>query len=290
MKFASRLFTAMLGVFLLAASTAHAATIVIGYVNRSSHEVTAQVYRIVLERSGYNVAMKKGPASVMLPMLANGDLDLFVAATLPDTDSEEWSEYGDKLSLVSPVYTDAKLFWAVPAYVPADAVSSVADLAKPDVRAKMVKTIRGPEADSELMIRSAKLMDAYALSQAGYELAPGAAKDWVDAFNRNIEAKDWFVMPLWQPQYLNKVAKLRILKEPEKILGETETAWLVANKASARGIAEHIFAMLKRMEFTVKNITDLDYTVNVEGGGPRETAHRWMANHPYTVEYWITPE
>ncbi|MGD2141455.1 MAG: glycine betaine ABC transporter substrate-binding protein [Burkholderiales bacterium] len=290
MKFASRLFTAMLGVFLLAASTAHAATVVIGYVNHSSYEVTAQVYRIVLERSGYNVAMKQGPASVMLPMLANGDLDLFVAATLPDTDSEEWSEYGENLSLVSPVYTDAKLFWAVPAYVPADSVSSVADLAKPDVAAKMVKTIRGPGSNTRLMIRSTQLMDAYALSQAGYELAPGTTKDWVDLFNDNMEAKNWFVMPLWQPQYLNKVAKLRILKEPENILGATETAWLVANKASARGFAEHIFAMLQRMEFTVKNITDLDYTVNVEGTDPRETAHRWMANHPYTVEYWITPD
>jgi glycine betaine/proline transport system substrate-binding protein len=272
---------------MLAVSAAHARTVTIGYVNLSFYEATAAVFQNVLERSGYNVVMKSGPHSVMYPQLANGDFDLFVAAWLPNTHEKYWAEHKENLSLVTPLYSDAKLFWAVPDYVPASAVNSVADLAKPEVAARMDKIIRGPGADSGLMMRSKTLMEEYNLSQAGYELAPGKAQDWIAGFNRNIEAQNWFVMPLWQPQYLNKVAKLRILDEPNNILGEADTAWLVAHKSAKTRIPRHIFDILKRMEFTIRAITELDYMVNVEKLPPKIAARIWMSQHPYTVEYWI---
>ena len=287
MKILSRLLCAALGAALLFSSASHARTVVIGYVNLSFYEATAAVFQNVLERSGYNVSMKKGGHSVMYPLLAEGEFDLFVAAWLPHTHAQYWEEYNKDLELVTPLYDDAKLFWAVPDYVPESAVKSVADLAKPEVAAKMEKTIRGPGADSGLMMRSKDLMQHYELAQAGYELAPGKASDWIDGFNANIEAKNWFVMPLWQPQYLNKVAKLRILEEPENILGEADTAWLVAHKDAGKKIPRHIFDVLRRMEFTVKWITELDHMVNVEGYSPREAARLWMSAHPNTIDYWI---
>ncbi len=287
MKVLSRLLCTALGAAFLLSAAAHARTVVIGHVNLSFYEATAAVFQNVLERSGYNVAMKQGPHSVMYPLLAEGDFDLFVAAWLPNTHRQYWEEYGKDLTLVTPLYSDAKLFWAVPDYVPESAVTSVADLAKPDVAAKMEKTIRGPGADSGLMMRSKTLMEHYGLSGAGYELSPGKAQDWIDAFNSNIKAQNWFVMPLWQPQYLNKVANLRILEEPENILGEADTAWLVAHSSANAKIPKHIFDILKRMEFTVTWITELDYLVNVEGFTPREAARIWMTQHPNTVDYWI---
>lgn len=290
MKFASRVCCTVLAAALYISSSANAATIVIGHVNLSFYEATAALFKQALERSGYSVVLKKGPHSVMYPLLADGEFDLFVAAWLPNTHQQYWDEYGENLSLVTPLYSDAKLFWAVPDYVPASAVNSVADLAKPEVAAKMQKTIRGPGADSGLMMRSRTLMEEYALSQAGYELAPGKAQDWITYFNQNVEAQNWFVMPLWQPQYLNKVAKLRILEEPRNILGEADTAWLVAHKSAKRKIATHIYEILERMELTVKWVTELDYMVSVEKLPPDVAAHVWMARHPYTVEYWIDAE
>jgi glycine betaine/proline transport system substrate-binding protein len=290
MKLASRLCCTVLAAALLAASNANAATIVIGHVNLSFYEATAALFKHALERSGYNVVLKKGPHRVMYPLLADGEFDLFVAAWLPNTHQQYWEEYGENLSLVTPLYSDAKLFWAVPDYVPASAVKSVADLAKSEVAAKMHKTIRGPGADSGLMMRSKTLVEEYALSQAGYELAPGKAQDWIAYFNQNIEAQNWFVMPLWQPQYLNKVAKLRILEEPRNILGEADTAWLVAHKSAKRKIATHIYEILERMELTVKWATELDYMISVEKLPPDVAARVWMSRHPYTVEYWIDAE
>ena len=287
MKCLSRLLTATLGILLLAASGAQAATVVIGHPAGSVYESTASVYQIVLERSGYNVVMKSAPPEELYEMLSAGDCDLYVAALLPNAQQEMWSEHQENLIQVAPIYYDVMQFWAVPAYIPSSLVKSVADLASPEVTAKMQTTINGPDMTTPLMLRSAQLMQDYKLAEAGYELAPGTQQEWVDAFKRNIDAQNWFVTPLWQPQYLNEVAKMRILQDPKGVFGKADTAWLIAGKAARAKFPDHIYDILKRMEFSVANVNELDYMVNVEKTPPRKAAHLWMSRHPYTIEYWL---
>ena len=287
MKFVSRYLIAAAIALLFSATSAHALTVVLGHINESSYEATAVVIQTILERLGYNVAVKTGAHGVLYPMLAEGEIDIFVAASLPNEHAAEWEEYKDNLVLVTPLYEGATRFWAVPDYIPATAVKSVADLAKPAVAAKMDKLIRGPDADSTLMIRSAEIVKQYDLAPAGYKLAPGNTGDWIAAFNANIESGKWFVMPLWQPHYLNKVADLRVLDEPKKVLGEADTVWLIANKATKRKMGAVGFGVLQKMELSVRAVTEIDYAVNVEGRSPRDAGRRWMGMHPYTVEYWL---
>ena len=75
------------------------------------------------------------------------------------------------------------LYWAVPDYMPAADVRSVADLLKPEVATRMVKTIRGTLPDSGLMHGSKRIFEHYGLGAAGYELVSGPAKEWLDNFN-----------------------------------------------------------------------------------------------------------
>jgi glycine betaine/proline transport system substrate-binding protein len=286
MKFVSRFISAAIVASLFSAASANAVTIVLGHVNQPSYEAAAVVIQTMMERMGYNVAIKKGPHSVMFSIIAEGDADLFVAASLPNEHAPDWDEYKENLVRVTPLYEDAKLFWAVPDYVPASAVKSVSDLAKPGVAAKMEKAISGPASNSDLMVRSERILQEYSLSQSGYKLSPAKTADWIGGISKNIESGKWFVVPLWQPHYLNKVAKLRVLEEPKKLLGEPDTVWLIANKKTKRKIGPTGFGVLQRMELSLKSITELDYEVNVKKRTPREAARRWMGTHPYTVEYW----
>jgi len=287
MKFLSRFPGIALALLLLAAPAVHAKTIVIGHPDGSVYETTASIYRIVLERSGYNVIMKSGSPDTLYSMLADGECDLYVAALLPNEQQQLWSQHQDKLMKIAPIYFDARRFWAVPAYVPESAVKSVADLTRPEVTAKMKMTINGPGVTTTLMLRSAELMQHYKLAEAGYELAPGTDQEWISAFKQNIEAENWFVIPLWQPQYLAVLADLRMLKDPDEILGKPDTAWLIANKAARSKFPDHIYEILKRMEFSIANIDELDYMVNEEKTPPLEAAHLWMSKHPYTIEFWL---
>ena len=289
-KNVSRYFGAAIIAMLFSANPANALTIVLGHVNESAYEATAVVIQTILERIGYNVAIKKGPHSLMYPMLADGEIDIFVAGSLPNEHAADWEEYKDELVLVTPLYEDAKLFWAVPRYIPASDVKSIADLTKPGVASRMEKIIRGPGADSNLMIRSKTMLQEYGLTQTGYQLAPGKSADWIAGFKASIESKKWFVVPMWQPHYLSKVAKLRILDEPKNLLGKPDTAWLIANKGTRRKIGPIGFGVLQKMELSVKSIAELEYQIYVEKRTPRDAGRRWMGLHPYTVEYWLENE
>jgi glycine betaine/proline transport system substrate-binding protein len=283
-----RLFIAALSFAI--ATPGQAAVVSLGHVDLSFYEVTANVVQIMLERHGHNVAVQKGSHAQVYPKLGTGEVDLFVAAWLPHAHAQYWEQYKDSTVKVVALYDDARLFWAVPDYVPATEVKSVADLAKPEIAGRMQKEVRGPGADSGLMIGSKKIFADYQLEQAGYQLLPGKPADWIANFNENVAAKRWFVMPLWQPQYLNRAHTLRILDEPKKILGDADTAWLVAHKDFRAKIDAKTWKSLQRMALSVRAVTEMDYMVNVQKMSPRDAARNWMGAHPDTVSYWLYPD
>jgi glycine betaine/proline transport system substrate-binding protein len=283
-----RLFIAALSFAI--ATPGQAAVVSLGHVDLSFYEVTANVVQIMLERHGHNVAVQKGSHAQVYPKLGTGEVDLFVAAWLPHAHAQYWEQYKDSTVKVVALYDDARLFWAVPDYVPATEVKSVADLAKPEIAGRMQKEVRGPGADSGLMIGSKKIFADYQLEQAGYQLLPGKPADWIANFNENVAAKRWFVMPLWQPQYLNRAHALRILDEPKKILGDADTAWLVAHKDFRAKIDAKTWKSLQRMALSVRAVTEMDYMVNVQKMSPRDAARNWMGAHPDTVSYWLYPD
>lgn len=266
---------------------ARADVVRVGHVGLSFYEVTAHVVRWFLEKQGWNVAMDSGSHSNMFPKVAKGDVDLFVAAWLPYAHADYWQEYGKELVKVSTLFEDAQLYWAVPEYIPAADVRSVQDLTKPDVAARMVKTIRGTLPDSELMIGSQKIFEHYGLKDAGYELVPGPSKEWLANFNSRIAAKEWFVMPLWRPQYLNRQHKLRVLQEPKAFLGGPNSAYLVASQDFWGRLDKRQRAMLARIEMSMRSVTQMDYWVNVEEMTPSSAARQWIGMNPDTVGYWM---
>lgn len=288
MRSLSRLLrTALLACLITAAAPARSDLVTIGHPNLSFYEVTANLVQFMFERMGWSVALRTGSHSKIFPQLSDGSVDVFVAAWLPDAHAVYWNEHKENLIQVTTLYDDAKLYWAVPAYIPASEVKSVADLAKPAVAAKMTKTIRGTLPDSGLMMGSKKVFDHYGLAGAGYELVSGPASEWIANFDQRIAAKDWFVMPLWQPQYLNRVQKMRVLDEPQKFLGGPNRAVLVASKTFWERLDKKQKNIISRMELSVRAITEMDYWVNVDKMSPRDAARRWLGSNPDTVTFWI---
>ena len=264
--------------------------VTLGYVDLSFYEVTAKVVQSVLERRGYTVAVKTGTHAEIYPLLGKGEVDLFVAVWLPNAHATYWEQYKDSSAIVTTLFEDARLFWSVPDYIPAADVSSVADLRKPEIAARMQKEIRGTRPDSGLMIGSKKIMEEYTLDAAGYRLVPGEPADWIANFEDNIAGKRWFVIPLWQPQYLNRVAKMRILDEPRQLLGAADKAYLVAHKDFQAKVDKQMWKSLQRISLSVKAVTELDYLVNVKKLTPEYAVRNWMAAHADTVNYWLQPD
>ena len=288
----TRWFASLLAAFVFACPNVFAQSrfVTLGHVDMSFYEVTSKVVQSVLERLGYNVAVKTGSHSELYPLLGSGDVDLFVAVWLPGAHASYWEQYKDSSVIVTTLFEDARLYWAVPDYVPVADVKSVADLRKPEVAAKMQKEIRGTKPDSGLMTGSQKIMQEYALADSGYQLMPGQPAEQAANLNDNVAAKRWFVMPLSQPNYLNRVASMRILEEPKQLLGGADKAYLVAHKDFYAKVDKRTLKALQRISLNVKAVTEMDYLVNVKKLTPEYAVRNWMAAHPDTVNYWMQPD
>lgn len=83
----ARVWVAMLAVVLLVAAcgsdsdddATERGNVVVGSTNFSEQEIVANMYALVLEQAGYNVATRfqLGPRELVLPALENGDIDLY---------------------------------------------------------------------------------------------------------------------------------------------------------------------------------------------------------------------
>lgn len=274
-------------VTLAAPARAGGGPVVLGQINISFYAVTAAVVQEVLERLGHQVEVKTGSHGQIFPMLGKGEVDLLVAAWLPSAHAEYWEQYGGDAVQLATLYPDAQLYWAVPPYVPEALVSRVEDLKKPEVAGKMVKTIRATAPDSGLTIGSVRIMSHYRLAEAGYELLPGKRDQWVAHLEENLAAERWFVMPFFRPNYLNLAADMRILEEPQKLLGEASNGTLVAHRDFVARMPRPSIEVLARVRLGLEAVAQMDRMVNVEKMDAREAARSWMRRNRAVVDSWF---
>lgn len=255
-------------------------TIRLGQVGLSFYAVVGGIVQEVLEQDGYKVEVTTGSHGDIFPKLGAGEVDILAAAWLPDGHAPLYAKVEDVTFVVGELYGDARLYWAVPNYVPSDLVRSIDDLKKPDVAARMDKTIRGIGATSGLMVGAAKIHDAYALDAAGYEVMPGEAKDWIDNFKQAVSEQRWLVMPLWQPQWINAAYKVRALDEPKGIYGKGDTAVLLGYQTLKNKLSQDTLDRLASLKLSIDAVTQMDLWVNVDGLSPRDAAKKWLAANP----------
>lgn len=288
MRIKSWLSIVCLAIVFSGTANAQAQKVVLGQINLSFYAVVGGVVQEVLERLGHPVEVVQGSHAEIYPKLGSGEIDLLAAAWLPNAHGPLHRPVADKVVEVATLYTDAKLYWAVPDYVPADRVASIDDLKKPEVLAKMDKRIVGIGADSGLMRGAAQIAKDYGLDAAGYTIVTGPAAEWIGNFRKAVEDKRWIVMPLWQPQFLNRAYQVRILGEPKEIY-KTDRAVLVATKAAQARLPERTWQALSRIELGSDAVTEMDYMVNEEKVAPRDAARAWMEKNKAKVELWLRP-
>lgn len=262
------------------AARAEAPTIRLGQVSLSFYAVVGGIVQEVLDEDGYKVDVTAGSHGDIFPKLGAGDVDILAAAWLPDGHAPLYAKVKDDTFVIGELYDNAKLYWAVPDYVPADAVRTIDDLKKPEVRARMDKRIRGIGATSGLMVGAAKIHEAYGLDAAGYEVIPGEPKVWIANFKEAVADQRWLVMPLWQPQWINAAYKVRVLDEPKRIYGKGDTAVLLGHNSLRDKLAPATLARLARIKLSIDAVTQMDLWVNVDGLTPREAAKKWLVANP----------
>lgn len=262
--------------------------VVLGQVSLSFYAVVGGVIQQVLERLGHKVEVRQGSHEQMFPLLGDAGIDLMVGAWLPEGHGAYWAKYGKNAQEVARLYDGARFFWAVPEYVPASEVATLADLAKPGVAGRMSKVIQSIGPGAGITVVSAKAVREYGLDAAGYSARPGTAPEWIAAYESAVAEKRWVVFPTWAPQYLNRGGKLRPLADPKGVLGGANRAVLVAPRERYARLPPATRNVLSRISLDIESVTEMDWQVNVNKLTPAAAARAWMDANPDRLAGWLS--
>lgn len=258
----------------------------IGWTAWSDAEfVTKLAQKLISENYGQEVELIQTAIAPQYQGVAQGDIDAMLMAWLPGTHADYWDEVGPDVVTLGVLYTDAKLGWVVPEYVPEDQLSSIADLTDPEVREKLDATIQGIDPGAGLMRLSKETMEAYGLDE--YELVSASDAAMVAALDRAIRNEEWIVVTGWSPHWMFGAYDLRYLDDPEGTLGGVERVYAIARQGFQQDFPEAA-QFLMRMHLPLEELESA--MANAQETSYEEAIAKYIEEHPARVNYWLTGE
>ncbi|UTH72984.1 glycine betaine ABC transporter substrate-binding protein [Chromobacterium sp. IIBBL 290-4] len=240
-------------------------------IDLSFHAASAGLVAAVLEKHGISVSEWRAPHERAFELLASGQGDILCSAWLPGSHGAYLAPFEQEVEKLAVLYTPYAM-WGVPDYVPVEAVSTLADLAKPEVAARMIKTIQGINPGAGISRFSREIMARYRLDELGYHFENGSLEDCVGAYEQAAARGDWVVAPLWQPQYLHWTQRIRELSDPDKLLRGKDEATLLIRKTALAKLPALALKELRALAPGNQAICYLDHLTGHQGLTPREAA------------------
>ncbi|MFE2144705.1 glycine betaine ABC transporter substrate-binding protein [Streptomyces sp. NPDC059456] len=248
----------------------------VGNISLSFHRAAAAVVRRVLEDAGHEVRTVEAPHQELFAMQAAGEVDVLVSAWLPASHGKYVAPYRDRVEVL-PAHYEPYCVWAVPPWLPEEQVAGVADLTRPRVAERMTKVIDGINPGAGISRFSARMVREYGLDRHGYAFLPGTERSFTDRVERGIAAREWFVIPIWRPQYLNLLHDLRPLAEPMGLLGGVDHAGPVVTRRAMNRIAPRALERLRVLHLGNDGVEAIDKLINVDGLAPLDAADHYLS-------------
>ena len=267
--------------------TSESGPIRIGWTAWTDDEVVTNLARRVIEdRLGYEVELVMADIGIQYQGIANGDLDVMLMAWQPVTHQNYWRRVGDDVVNLGLLYTRARLGWAVPTYVPADQLGSMADLARSEVQHRLGGQIQGIDPGSGLMQASEIVITAYGLDDLELVSSSGAAM--TAALARAIRREQWIVVTAWSPHWIFAKWDLRYLDDPKGVLGGRERVHALVRKGFYQDFPPEITEFLARMYLPLAELENALLTATEDS--VEAAVDNYIRDHPARVDYWVTGE
>ncbi len=268
------------------AAPAMAQDVTIGWTAWSDAEfVTKLAQKIMTERMDLDVELIQTDIAPQYQGVASGDIDVMLMSWQPSTHADYIDQVaGDTVSL-GILYDGAQLGWVVPSYVPEDQLGSLADLTNEEVREKLDGKIQGIDPGAGLMRLSNNAVEAYELDD--YELISASGAAMTAALDRAIKREEWIVVTGWTPHWKFGAYDLRILDDPEGVLGGYERIMAVARERFYQEQPEAA-SFLSRMYLPLDSLQA--YMFEARETSYDEAIAKYLEENEARVNYWITGE
>lgn len=264
----------------LSQSAAEAATkqVRLAYVEWADAVAATTILKQVLEEKGYTVKAVPLAAAAMWQAVATGDADASVAAWLPVTQAAYYEKLKDRLDLLGPNVTGAKIGWVVPAFSPLTSIEDLKTRAA-EVDGKVI----GIDPGAGVMKSSEAAIKAYGLP---VKLVDGSDATMTSALKNAIRQKKDIVVTGWTPHWMFARYELKYLTDPKKTFGEDESVNTIVRKGLKEDLPE-VYAILKKFKLGIKDEEAMMAQNEERGVKPDQTAAKWIAENRATVDSWL---
>ena len=261
---------------------ANAKPIRIGWTAWADAEAVTHIAKLILEqRLAQKVELVMTDVALQYTGLQRGQIDLMLMAWLPGTHKGYWEQVKDQVEDLGPLYTGAKLGWAVPDEIPVSELRSIEDLKKPQVRDKLGGKIQGIDAGAGLMKLSEAAVKSYGLD---YRLLTASDAAMVSALDRAIQRKQWIAVTTWSPHWMFSQYRLRFLEDPKQVLGGSESIHALARKGFSSEFPKAA-AFVRNMEIPLSELEAV--MLKARGSSAATEAAAYVASHGDTVNRWL---
>lgn len=262
---------------------AQAKPIRIGWTAWSDAEVVTNIAKIILEqRLAQKVELVMTDVALQYAALERGQIDLMLMAWLPGTHKGYWEKVKDSVEDLGPLYTGAKLGWAVPDEIPVSVVRSIEDLKKPDVQEKLGGRIQGIDAGAGLMKLSEATIKTYGLD---YKLLTASDAAMVSSLDRAIQRKQWIVVTTWSPHWMFSQYKLRYLEDPKQTLGGAEEIHALGRKGFSAAFPKAA-AFVRNLKLPLADLESV--MLKARDSNAAKEAATYVSTRGDMVDRWLT--
>ncbi|WP_395517362.1 glycine betaine ABC transporter substrate-binding protein [Pseudorhizobium flavum] len=258
----------------------------IGWAAWSDAEfVTKLAAKLIKDELGQEVELVQTDVAPLYQGVSRGDLDAMMMAWLPQTHADYYAKIKDDVETLGTVYENAKLGWVVPNYIPEDAISSMEDLAKDEVKEKLGNTVQGIDPGAGLTRLSQQALKDYGLDD--YKLQISSEAGMLTTVDRAVRSEDWFVATSWSPHWMFGKYDIRYIEDPKTSLGEAEHVDVLARKGFKEDNPE-VAGFLSRMQLPIDDLQAGMF--NAQETSYEEAVAKYIGDHPDQVNAWLGEE
>ncbi len=259
-------------------------TITIGWIPWEEDIAVTNLWHAILEDNGYTVEQQQLDAGLLFEGLAQGDLDLFFDAWLPNTHADYWELHSENVEDLGMWLDEAPLTWTVPAYM--EDFNSIADLAgNGDTFGGQIV---GIEASAGLTrISRDEVIPTYGLD-GEYELVESSTPAMLAELDNAINNEEPIVVTLWRPHPAYANYDLKDLEDPENALGDPDEIHTVARMGFSEDFPE-VAAAFGNFQFDSDILSELEVAVLQDAGEGNELegARTWLEANTDYVNAWL---
>ena len=253
--------------------------ITIGYIAWDEAIAVSNLYKVVLQRQGYQVQLVELEAGPTYAGLARGNIDLFLDAWLPQTHADYWQQYQGQIEDLGVWYDQATLNIAVPNHL--TDINSMEDLRGRGAEFGGKITGIDPGAGLTRTTRD-DMIPKYGL-QGEYSLQTSSTTAMLASLEKAINERTPIVVTLWHPHWAYAKYPIKDLADPRGAMGAAEQIH-AAGRSGFRADFPDVTGMVGRFRLSDQQLAALENEINSAPKGQEEAAaQRWADAHPEVV-------